>query len=295
MTATDNHHDMRSVRLRDGRLLTYAESGDLAGRPAFYFHGFPGSRKEGALIDRPAAAHGVRVIAVDRPGYGGSDPRPGRTLLDWADDVGELADTLGVERFLVIGASGGGPYVAACARRLGDRLAGAGILCGMGPGDDPSLARRMMALYRVGLRVARRVPAIARPTFAVVGPAIRRWPEFFVRRIAAGATAPDRSFFENPDCTALFLATFREAFRKGIEGAVTDARLYARPWGFRLEEIRVEVRLWHGELDNVVPVEFGRHLAARIPGCRATFFPDEGHFSIATRKADEIVAAFDRS
>jgi pimeloyl-ACP methyl ester carboxylesterase len=151
----------------------------------------------------------------------------------------------------------------------------------------------MMALYRVGLRVARRVPAIARPTFAVLGPAIRRRPEFFLRRIAAGATAPDREFFRNPECSALFLATFREAFRRGNEGAVSDARLYARPWGFRLEEIPATVHLWHGELDNVVPVAFGRHVAGRIPDCRATFYPDEGHFSIAIRRADEIVGAFD--
>lgn len=293
MDVTTPSDEIRSVRLRDGRRLAYAEFGEPAGRPAFYFHGFPGSRKEGALIDRPAKAHGVRVIAVDRPGYGGSDPRAGRSLLDWADDVSELADALALERFLVIGASGGGPYVAACARRLADRIAGAGILCGMGPTDDPSLARDMMALYRVGLRVARRVPSIARPVFAVVGPAIRERPEFFVRRIAAGATAPDRAFFEDPECAGLFLATFREAFRRGTAGAVRDGQLYARPWGFRLEEIATTVHLWHGELDNVVPVAFGRYVASRIPDCRATFFPDEGHFSIATRRAEEIVATFD--
>jgi pimeloyl-ACP methyl ester carboxylesterase len=114
-----------------------------------------------------------------------------------------------------------------------------------------------------------------------------------LERIAAKAGETDRAFFADPACTAIFLDTFREAFRFGSLGAARDGQLYAMPWGFRLEEIRASVLLWHGERDTVVPVAFGRHVASRIPGCRATFYPDEGHFSIAVRRADEIVAAFE--
>jgi len=280
------------VRLPDGRTLAYAEFGDPAGRPAFYFHGFPGSRLEGALVHAPAAREGVRVLAVDRPGYGGSDDLPGRTLLDWPDDVAALADALGIARFTVIGASGGGPYVAACALRLHERLDGAGILCGMGPVDDPALVREMMALYRVGLHVARRVPGFSRPLFALLAPAFRARPEFFLRRVAASVGEADREFFERPECVAVFVDTFREAFRGGPHGAARDGQLYAQPWGFRLEDIRAPVHLWHGERDAIVPVALAREVAARIPDCRATFFPDDGHFSIAIRRADEIVHAF---
>jgi pimeloyl-ACP methyl ester carboxylesterase len=240
-----------------------------------------------------AVAHGVRIIAIDRPGYGASDDQPGRTLLDWADDVGELADVLGFARFHVIGASGGGPYVAVCALRLPDRVHEAGILCGMGPVDAPGAANGMMVLYRVGLEIAKRFPGFSRPVFALLAPAFRRHPRFFLNRIAAKAAEPDRPFFDDVHCVNVFVDTFREAFRNGWRGAARDGQLYARPWGFRLEDIRARVLLWHGEKDTLVPVAFGRHVASRIPGCEATFYPDEGHFSIALNRADEIVAAFD--
>lgn len=280
------------VRLPDGRHLGYAEFGDPAGRPAFYFHGFPGSRLEGRLIDRHAAAHGVRIVAVDRPGYGLSDDHRGRTLLDWPADVAGVAGALGFSRFGVVGASGGGPYVAACALRLADRLTGAAILCGMGPTDDPALAAEMILMYRAGLRVAHVAPAMAQPVFAILGPGFRRFPGFMLDRIAARAPEPDRAFFRDPFCRSVFEATFREAFRGGHSGAARDGQLYARPWGFRLEDIRTTVHLWHGERDNVVPVAFGREVARRIPDCRAVFFPDEGHFSIAIHRAEEVVATF---
>lgn len=283
------------IRLPDGRRLAYAEFGDLAGRPAFYFHGFPGSRLEGRLIEPHARARGVRVIAVDRPGYGLSDHLPGRTLLDWPGDVAALADALGLDRFGVVGASGGGPFVSACALRLADRLFGAAILCGMGPTEDPSLAREMIALYRVGLGAARVVPGVSRPVFAALAPLIRRRPEFFLDRLARRVSPPDREFFRRPELRAVFVDTFREAFRRGSRGAARDGVLYARPWGFRLEDIRTTVHLWHGERDNVVPVAFGREVARRIPDCRAVFYPDEGHFSIAIRRADEVVSAFPSS
>jgi pimeloyl-ACP methyl ester carboxylesterase len=114
----------RTIRLRDGRRLGYAEWGDPDGRPLFYFHGWPGARVEGRLGDEAARAQGVRMIALDRPGMGLSDYQPRRTLVDWPDDVIQLAAAMGLDRFAVLGISGGGPYAAACAWKLSDRLRG---------------------------------------------------------------------------------------------------------------------------------------------------------------------------
>ena len=112
------------LRLSDGRALGYAQYGDPEGRPLFFSHGTPGSRTLAQLFDAGARRDGVRLIAPERPGFGRSDFLPDRTFADWPDDVSELADALGFDRFAVAGSSGGGPYAAACAWKLPERLTG---------------------------------------------------------------------------------------------------------------------------------------------------------------------------
>ncbi len=131
----------RTIRLRDGGRLGYAEWGDTDGRPLLYFHGWPGARVEGRLGAEVARAKGIRFIALDRPGMGLSDYQPRRTFVDWPIDVAELAAALGLDRFAVLGISGGGPYAAACAWKLSERLTGAGIArsrVSRGGGSDAS-------------------------------------------------------------------------------------------------------------------------------------------------------------
>jgi len=106
------------ITLCDGRRLGFAEFGDLQGRPVFYFHGFPGSRLEARLADRISRDSQVRFIGIDRPGYGLSSVKPERTFIDSAGDAAELADALGIDRFSILGVSGGGPYAAACASKI---------------------------------------------------------------------------------------------------------------------------------------------------------------------------------
>ena len=118
----------RTIRLRDGRALAYAEYGDPNGRPVFYFHGFPSCHLEISLADGTAKRLGVRLIALDRPGFGESDFKEGRTIPDWADDVKEAAEQLGITRFAVMGVSGGGPYSASCAAKLSSLISRAAIV-----------------------------------------------------------------------------------------------------------------------------------------------------------------------
>ena len=153
----------KEIRLGDGRRLAFCEFGTVDGAPAFFFHGWPGSRLDFAPNHDAAVDAGVRVIAVDRPGIGGSDPQPGRRVLDWPTDVAELADSLGVERFAVLGFSFGGPYLRACAYALPDRITRAGLVSCLGPIDDPDAKRGMPPATRYGLTAARVSPWLARP------------------------------------------------------------------------------------------------------------------------------------
>jgi pimeloyl-ACP methyl ester carboxylesterase len=147
-----------------GRRIAFQIFGDPGGRPVFFFHGSPASRLEGDFLDAPAAAHHIRLIAVDRPGMGCSDPQPGRRLLDWPSDVSAVARELRVSRFLVMGFSTGALYVYACAKAMPDRLDGAVIVSGTGP---PSLMRGFNAGW-LTLMAARALPAAGRWMFGSV-------------------------------------------------------------------------------------------------------------------------------
>ena len=129
----------------------------------FFFHGWPGSRLDFGPNDAAAVAAGVRVIAVDRPGIGGSDPQRGRTVLDWPADVAALADALRLDQFAVFGFSFGGPFARACAYALPERVTRAGLVSCLAPVDDPSVKRGMPAATRYGLSAARLSPLLARP------------------------------------------------------------------------------------------------------------------------------------
>src|SRR5918996_4665095 len=158
----------RTIRLRDGRRLGFAEWGDAGGRPLLYFHGWPGSRVEGRLADETARSRRIRMIAVDRPGMGRSDFPPRRTLVDWPDDVVEVAAAVALDRFAVLGISGGGPYAAACAWKLSDRLTRAGLVSCLTPLDVPGATAGMGRRNRLSFQLVGRVAILRRVPFSPV-------------------------------------------------------------------------------------------------------------------------------
>ena len=281
------------ITLSDERRLGFAEFGDRQGKPVFYFHGFPGSRLEARLAERISRQHHARFIGIDRPGYGLSSFKPKRSIIDWADDVIALADALKIERFSILAVSGGGPYAAACASKLAHRLSAVGIICGMGPVDIPGLIRNMPRMYQKGLGLAGRFPQIATALYSVPAFFLRNYPEHVLSSMISGMVAePDKIALKNPELLKVLCDSFREAFRNSLKWPATDAILYSRPWGFPLNGIKIPVRLWHGEKDRIVPVAMARYLAKIIPDCRATFYPDEGHFSIILNRIEEIWQIF---
>jgi pimeloyl-ACP methyl ester carboxylesterase len=287
---TTENEPPRSITTRDGRALAYAEYGDPKGAPALYFHGFPGSRLEASVGHEGAAHLGVRLIAVDRPGFGQSDFQPDRTLLDWPRDVADLADALGLDRFAVLGVSGGGPYAAACAARIPERLTAVGIVSGLAP-LTRELMRGMSPLNRSGLVVAARAPRLLRLTEPVIRRVTSGYADGLVRRLARITAEPDRVVLVESGVGAVLAASFREAVRKGAQGMIREAELYAASWGGWLREIPIEVRLWHGGLDRILPEPMGRALERALPRCRAEYHSSEGHFSLIVRQGAAIMTS----
>jgi pimeloyl-ACP methyl ester carboxylesterase len=281
-----------NITLSDGRKLGFAEFGETQGEPVFYFHGFPGSRLEAKLAETMAKDSQVRFIGIDRPGFGLSDFKPKRALVDWPNDVTELADSLGIDQFSILGVSGGGPYAAACAHQIPDRLISVGIVCGMGPVDVPGIMDQMVSIYRQGLRLTRRFPKIATALYPFSSFFFRNYPERMLSILSGKVAGPDKIALKNNELIKVLSASFREAFRNSLLWPATDVVLYSRPWGFSLDDIRIKVHLWHGEMDKVVPPAMGHYLANTIPDCQATFYPDEGHFSIILNRLHEIWQIF---
>ena len=281
-------------QLPDGRCLGFAEYGDARGLPVFYFHGFPGTRLEARLADQEAVSYGIRLISADRPGYGLSDLKRNRTLLDWPDDTVYLADYLGIRRFSVIGVSGGGPYAAACAFKIPHRLNLAVLVCGLGPVVPRSGKNKATGPTVHGLLLAGKVPIAAQLLFAAAALMYRESPKFMLALVSRRFAECDRRALLIPELHELLTESFREAFCRSLLGPVRDLVLYGRDWGFPLHAIRAPMRLWHGEKDTVVPPAMAHRLADEIPTCRAVFDPDDGHFSIIVKYLPEILEALSK-
>jgi pimeloyl-ACP methyl ester carboxylesterase len=272
--------DERRIRLSDGRWLGFADYGDPQGMPLFAFHGTPGSRLMVEAADRPARAAGVRLIAPDRPGFGLSCRRPGRRIADWPQDVVELADQLGIDRFGVVGVSGGGPYALACAWRIPERLTIVASISGVAPMTDAGGLPGLRRQDHMALEVVRLAPWLGRSLMALCGRGWRRTPERMYRRLLAFCPPADRALLERPEVTRALVTGVQEAFRHGTEGPAEELRLLIRPWGFALGEITLPVYLWHGDRDTLVPCAALERLAGALPRRRVEVVPGGGHYLV---------------
>jgi len=267
----------KTIQLRDGRTLGYREYGSPQGKALFYFHGHPGSRLEARFLAEAAAQHGVRLIGIDRPGMGLSSFQKGRHILDWPDDVVELADKLQIEHFAIVGYSGGGPYALACAYKIPQGLTACGIIAGVGH-ISPFLSFLSQWLPWLMLPITRRFFQDEEQARKTLVRFAGRWVE------------PDRQSFLQPGIKELMAASLVEAQHQGTRGSAYDGALLGRSWGFRFEDIKFpSTVLWHGELDTQIPIAIGKAMANSIPQCKASYYPDEGHISLIVNHAEEIV------
>jgi pimeloyl-ACP methyl ester carboxylesterase len=281
------------MRLKDGRAIGYGAAGPDDGRPVFFCHGTPGSRLDLHVGDTEAlvAERGIRLYALERPGYGLSDPSPGRRVVDWADDVRQVADALNVERFAIYGYSAGGPHALACAAGLGDRVISVAAVSGVGMPGIPGEFDGMGPNERLLHRLTRVSPRLVSAVYRLVRRNAQRNPGRFFRDFEKDCSDSDRAVLADPGTREAFLATVREALRPGVQGAVDDwVVLNRRPWGFDPEEIGVPTVLIYGDADRMVPVTVGRDLARRIPHAQAIEVPGEGHLLIVHRMAQILDA-----
>ena len=290
MSASDLIPKDDTIRLRDGRSMGLASVGWDEGFPIIHCHGSGSSRLEVELFAAQAEHLGVRLIGLDRPGVGRSDPKPGYRLLDWPDDVAEVADHLGIERFSAEGLSAGGPYALACAAKIPQRLTTCGLISTIAPPDLMSKTGTgvMRAMWRIAPHVPRLLLLYARLVQRLTGSDAAS-TEKYLARYAARLGEADQQLLSNPEIRGPIAQVMAESFRQGAQGNLEVVVTETRPWGFQVEQLAFErVFLWHGEQDRIAPVAPVRLLAQRLPHCTATFYSDEGHFSTMAHHAQEI-------
>lgn len=279
------------LRLHDGRCLGYAEYGDLAGRPVLHCHGTPSSRFD---VDRPdliavAQAKGVRIIAPDRPGIGLSTYQPRRTLLDWPSDVVELADALGLERFAVLGLSGGAPYAAACAYRLPRRITAAALVSGVAPLDARPVYDPGSRWPRLLYLIAHYMPLLISIVGAGAGSPAGRRARRSLARLGPGVPPSDWAAVSRRDELAAMRRMQRAAWARGPRGLWQDYRILTGAWGFDPAAITTPVHLWHGAADSVCPPGMAFYLHDTIPHSQAHVLPREGHVSLFAQRLAAIL------
>jgi len=266
----------RTLTLRDGRAVGLAEYGSR-GSPVLYFPGLGDSR----LSVPPEGADGTsgaRVIAIDAPGVGLSDPAPFRSFAARAEDTEQVADLLGLDRFAVFGWSAGGPHALAAARRLSDRVSMVGLACAFAPFERAEVRALSTRQMRQGASMMARLPFMATLLTRRLPKLYQRGPrQAFLKQFGPGLSTSDRALLNTAAGDAL-LRGAAEAVRRGSTGQAQEMKLLlAYPWGFRPEDVEVPVFLWYGDEDRIVTPSTANYLHSVLRQSTLTIYPGEGH------------------
>lgn len=280
---------MSTLTLPDGRVYAYEQWGDPDGLPLFWIHGTPGGRlsryPDVSLWERLR----LRVITVDRPGYGLSTPLPGRAVSHIAADVASVADHLSIGRFAVHGASGGGPHALAIAALLGDRVLACSAVCSAAPVEPDEIAA-MLEINQVGYRI------MTEQGRAGITEFLTPWRERMLADPVAGlraaiADAPeqDHEWLSRPDVQQVHAESLTDALAPGLDGWVDDGMsLEIEPWGFDPSTIACPTDFWHSDDDANCPLSATRRLVDAVVGARLTVWEGQGH-TAPSRNAEQVL------
>lgn len=287
-----NSNRDRVFRLADGRKLGYVDTGNEETPVVLFAHG-SGASHDGYGMSARVTTSGGRLISPARPGFGTSDPRPGRTFAAWASDIAELCDSLGIEQFGVLGVSGGAAYSAAVAHALAERVTAVSLISSGGAEGMASAQGGMAVAQRATWFLANRMPRLLRVLMKTQANQLAKDPQAFAHRMLRSLPEVDRaalSGWSQAEQQRFFVEPLVEVLAQGPDAMVEDLRLLARPWGFDPAEISMPVSLWHGSDDESVPVAVVEHLALSIPGATLNIMEGAGHVSAMVESIDQALS-----
>ena len=280
------------IRTPDGRALEVARVGADDGAAVVFHHGSPGAASLALSLETMAERHGLFVATSSRAGYGHSDPRPGRDVVSVVEDVATLRAHYGIEHYVAVGWSGGGPHALACAAK-DPRCVGAISLAGVAPidadfdwteGMGPENLEEFALAREGGAAYVAHMEALAREFAAATS-------ENIVGLFGGLLSAPDLAVLEREGEREWLARESRDAFVVSSAGFIDDDRAFFAPWGFDPAAIGVPVEIWYGDLDLMVPPTHGAWLARTIPDANPVHLPNEGHVSLVVAHADALAEA----
>jgi len=284
-----------TVAVRDGRRLSFAEYGSPRGAAIIWMHGTPGARRQIPIeARRYADEHGIRIIGVDRPGIGSSTPYLYGQIGDWTGDLELLLDALAIDTCRLIGLSGGGPWVLAAGAKLPERVHGVGVLGGVAPTRGPDAIDG--GVIQLAVRLAPLLQVARVPLGVAITGGIR-----LVRPLAGNALdlyaalqpPGDKNLLSRPEFKAMFLDDLLNGSRKQMAAPFADVVVFSRDWGFRLADVKVPVRWWHGDHDHIVPFAHGQHVVSKLPDAELYHLPGESHLA-GLGVAEEILTTMNK-
>lgn len=275
----------QAFALRDGMTIGLAEYGDPNGHPVLSMHGTPASRLMFDVAASDARHHGLRLICPDRPGYGLTPADRDGTLEGWIEELERLADALRLERFAILGVSGGSPYAVALAAQLGNRISALTLVSPIGPvseciaagGSDGVKVSSMHRHLFIDLPKHRFTLWLNAEAAAV---AFHAAPSGTVSAFAYSLGNPDKQILSRPHVKESLIRMTQESIRTGIKGPIKDVQIFGHDWNIDYASITAPATLWQGTADHVVPQAAAYYLAASIPGCQLERIEGAGHFWI---------------
>jgi len=273
---------MDTLTLSDGRTLAYDDYGDRDGTPVVFCHGFSDSRLIRNPDEKLTASLGVRIIAADQPGVGGSSPQPGRTMADWGPDMEQLADHLGLGRFAVAGHSGGGPHALSIAHHLADRVTRGVLASPVGPFDQDGFAK-MLVMRDLKLVVKlRHFHHIIRWAYKSDVKKAQKDIGTFVEAMAEDDASDADTFLSDPAQREMFEANFTAGIVQDEEG-LYEVTMALWNWGFDLEDVPQPFDVFYGDADDIIAPEMPAHVAERLPQASGHVWPGAGHYGFVDR------------
>lgn len=280
-------HADRTIRLASGRTVGFADHGRPGDTAVIWCHGGPGSRLEPAYVAPVAVAAGLRLVGIDRPGYGLSTPEPGRTVGGWVPEALAVADHLGIDRFVTVGISTGGAFALAVAALAPDRVLGVVPCCSL---TDMRCQPARATVSRPHAHAVWDAPDRASAMAAAVES--HGVDGSKIVQSAEGPPLPpsDLAMLIDHPWGRQWLASVPAMFAQGLAG-YTDDRLADGPgWvTFDVADITCPVIVLHGAADVIADAVNARHTAAIVPGAELRVVDDLGHFSIQDRLVPAIL------
>lgn len=271
----------------DNKRIYYYIFGNISSTPIFFFHGYPGTGKQAFLLRDTYLQDDFCLIAIDRPGYGLSDPQPGLTLKKFAQDIKELSDYLAIDKFISMGVSGGGPFAAAVSYYYPEKVLKGGSVCGVAPVSAENiiyLNKEQKKTYLLKKLLPKSVMTyLVERNFSALTEKLNNLIETDLLSLK------DKIVFQHPEVGPFLLDSFKEALAKGPAGILTDMEILSKPWGFDIEDIKVPYYLWHGDQDDIVHFEMSNYMKKRLRDVKFKIFEGEGHYSLPYNYKNKIL------